>query len=219
LNSRDATILVICFLLSMVTVIPSLVIKYTAGQLGLDESVHSLFGKIGYSMFTGFVDELNKYIVIIAYAYRRREFDEPLAGILVAIVISLGFVTVDNAWHIFDDDKYSNTWRILTSIPVSMCLAVLMGYYTGMSKYGLDADDLSSFSFRIRGLLIATFFHGAYNFFLFMEEYKSLITLIVIGGLILLAQVVLNLFRARRLHLRLVYSRIKRNKTGSESVF
>jgi len=204
----------------MVTVVPSLVIKFTAAQLGLDESVHSLFGKIGFSMFTAFIDELNKYIVIIAYAYRKREFDEPLAGILVAVVISLGFVTVDNAWHILDNDKYADSWRILTSIPMSLCFAVLMGYYTGMSKYGLDADDLSSFSYRARGLIIATIFHGAYNFFLFMEEYKSLTTLIIIGLLILLSQVGLNLFRARRLHLRLVYSRLKRNKSGDhESLY
>lgn len=210
LNSRDSTILVRSFFLGMLTVIPALVIKFTAAQLGFDENVYSLFSRIGYSVFTAFNDEFNKYIVIIAYAYRRREFDEPLAGIMVAIMIGLGFVTAENAWHIREADDYANTWRVISSIPVSMAVASLMGYYSGLSKYGLDADDLSSFGLRIRGLITAVFFHGFYNFFLFMEEYDSLTTLIVIGILVLVLQLGLNLFRAYRLHSRLVYSRSKR---------
>lgn len=215
MNSKDSTILVVCFLISLITVIPALVIKYTAAELGLDENINSLFGRIGFSVFTGFIDELNKYIVIIAYAYRRREFDEPQAGIFVTMLIALGFVTGDNAWHIIQADKYSDTWRILTSIPMSLLVGVLMGFYSGMSKYGLDSDDLSSFGLRIRGLVTAALFHGFYNFFLFMEEYNSLITLIVIGIIIALFQVGICVFRARRLHSRLVYSRIRRTKGSS----
>ena len=174
--------------------------------------------RIGFSVFTAFIDELNKYIVIIAYAYRRREFDEPQAGIFVTMLIALGFVTGDNAWHIIQADKYADTWRILSSIPMSMLVGVLMGFYSGMSKYGLDSDDLSSFGLRIRGLVTATLFHGFYNFFLFMEEYNSLMTLIVIGALIVLLQVGLCIFRARRLHSRLVYSRMRRTKSGSGDI-
>ncbi len=218
LNSRDSTILVVCFLISLVTVIPALVIKYTAAELGFDENINSLFGRIGFSVFTAFIDELNKYIVIIAYAYRRREFDEPQAGIFVTMLIALGFVTGDNAWHIIQADKYSDTWRILTSIPMSLVVGVLMGFYSGMSKYGLDSDDLSSFGLRIRGLITAALFHGFYNFFLFMEEYRSLMVLIVIGILIALFQVGLCIFRARRLHSRLVYSRMRRTKGGSGDI-
>lgn len=214
LNSRDSTILFTSFFLGMITVIPALVIKYTASQLGFDENVTSLFSRIGYSVFSAFNDEFNKYIVIIAYAYRRREFDEPLAGILVATMIGLGFITANNAWHIMEADKYADTWRMLLSIPLSMAVATMMGFYSGLSKYGLDSDDLSSFGLRIRGLMTAVIFHGFYNFFLFMEEYQSLITLIVIGVLILLFQLALNLFRAFRLHSRLMYSRSKRRGSG-----
>jgi len=219
LNSRDSTILVVSFIISMITVIPALVIKYTASELGYDGATNSLFGRIGYSAFTAFIEELNKYIVIIAYAYRRKEFDEPLAGIMVTVLIGLGFVTIDNAWHILDADKYSDTWRILASIPMSMAVAVIMGFYAGMSKYGLDSDDLSSFGLRIRGLVTATIFHGFYNFFLFMEEYRSLTVLIVIVLLVVVFQIGLCLFRARRLHTRLIYSRLKRTKNSSESTF
>ena len=219
LNSRDSGILMVCFFMAMVTVIPALVIKYAATELGLTEKTYSLFGKIGYSVFSAFVDEINKYIIIIAYAYRKREFDEPVAGILVCIMIGLGFTTVENIWHIIDDDKFSGTWRMLTAIPMTIIVAIVLGYYSGLSKYGLDADDLSSFGLRVRGLLTAVFFHGFYNFFLFMEEYKSLTTLIVIAILIVTLQVSVNLLRAGRLHTRLKYSRRKRSGTSEEAIF
>ena len=219
LNSRDGTLLVNCFFISMLTVIPSVFIKYTASELGFNERIYSLFGKIGYSAFSAFVDELNKYIIIIAYAYRKREFDEPLAGILVCFMIAMGFTTIENAWHIIDADKYSDTWRMLAIIPVSLICAVIMGYYSGLSKYGLDADDLSSFGLRVRGLLTAVLFHGFYNFFLFMDEYRSLITLIVIFVIIALVQISILLLRTNRLHTRLKYSRRKRSGTSEEAVF
>jgi RsiW-degrading membrane proteinase PrsW (M82 family) len=216
LNSHDATVLVVSFFISIITVIPALVIKYTAAELGFNEHIYSLFGKIGYGLFVAFVFELNKYFVIIAYAYRQKEFDEPLAGILITLMIGLGFTTAENAWHMISGDDYSNSWRMLVSIPVAIVCAVVMGFYSGLSKYGLDSDDLSSFGMRIRGLFTAIVFHGFYNFFLFMEEYKSLITLITIGTLVILLQVGLNLIRAKRLHTRLAYSRKKRAKNWNE---
>lgn len=203
----------------MVCVVPALVIKNTAAELGFDERVSTLFGKIGYSAFISFIDELNKYIVIIAYAYRRKEFDEPLAGMLVGVMISMGFVTIDNAWHIMQADKYADTWRMLTTIPVNLAFGLIMGFYSGLSKYGLDSDDLNSFGLRIRGLLTATLFHTFYSFFLFMEEYESLVTLIVIGVLVLLIQIGSNLLRGFRLHKRLAYSRKKRSKSGGSTDF
>ena len=203
----------------MITVIPALIIKYAASELGFTELAYSLFGKIGFSAFNAFVDELNKYIIIIAYAYRKREFDEPLAGILVCVMIGLGFTTVENIWHILDDDKFAGTWRMFTAIPMSVTVAIILGYYSGLSKYGLDADDLSSFGLRLRGLLTAILFHSFYNFFLFMEEYKSLTVLIVIALLIVAVQIGINLLRAGRLHTRLKYSRRKRSGTSEEAIF
>lgn len=220
LNSRESTILVASFFIAMLCVIPALVIKNTAGELGYAErNMRTLFSKIGYSAFSAFVDEFNKYIVIISFAYRKKEYDEPMAGILVTIMIAMGFLTIDNAWHVFQADKYSDTWRMLTSIPVGICVAIIMGYYSGLSKYGLDSDDLSSFGLRLRGLLAATFFHGFYHFFLFMEDYKSLTTVIVIGVILLLFQVGSNLLRASRLHKRLSYSRKKRSRSNSSLEF
>ncbi len=227
LNSRDSTILVVSFFIAIVTVIPVFMIKFTAAQLGFkpengEYSVASniLFSNLGYAFFSSFVDEVLKYMVIAAYAYRRKEFDEPLAGILVAIMIALGFTLGENLLYtILDDQQYTGTWRMLTAIPASMCFAVILGYNSGMSKYGLDSDDLSSMGLRMRGLFVATIFHAFYFFFLFLKDYKSVMTLMVIAGIILLFQVGLSLFRARRLHVRLMYSRSRRSKQTYDNPF
>lgn len=227
LNSRDSSVLVFSFLIAILTVVPSLMIKFAAAQLGFkpetgEYSVASniLFANLGYAFFSSFIDEFNKYMVIAAYAYRRKEFDEPLAGILVSVMIAMGFTLGENLYFILsENDQYAGTWRMLTAIPASLSFAVILGYNSGMSKYGLDSDDLSSMGLRMRGLFTATLFHALYFFFLFLKDYKSIMTLMVIAGVILLIQVVLALFRARRLHVRLMYSRSRRSKQALENPF
>lgn len=227
LNSRDSTILVVSFLIAITTVIPAHMIKFTAGQLGFRQesgeySVVSnvLFANMAYAFFASFVDELNKYIVIVAYSYRRKEFDEPLAGILVAVMIALGFSFSENLLHIYlDDQHFSGTWRMLTNTPASLCFAVILGFNSGMSKYGLDTDDLSSMGLRLKGLFLATLYHAFYFFILFLSDYKSVMNFMVIVLVILLVQVGLALFRARRLHVRLMYSRSRRAKQSFENPF
>jgi RsiW-degrading membrane proteinase PrsW (M82 family) len=229
LNSRDSTILIVSFLIATITVIPSLMIKFSAKSLGfeLHTGVASgagniLFQNLGYVLFSGFIDELNKYIVIAAYAYRRKEFDEPMAGILAAVMIALGFSLSENVWYIFSENKLffgANAWRMLVSIPASLCFAVIMGFNAGMSKYGLDSDDLSSMGLRMKGLFLATLYHAAFFFFLTVEEYAPIMPFIVVLTLLLLFQVGLALFRAKKLHVRLMYSRSRRAKQSYDNPF
>jgi RsiW-degrading membrane proteinase PrsW (M82 family) len=226
LNSRDSGILMVSFLMAMLTVIPAIMIRKTAEELGykLETSYSTannvLFVNMGIAFFTAFIDELNKYIVIVAYAYRRKEFDEPLAGILVAVMIALGFTLSQNIFYILrEDDNYLGTWRMLSSIPFSMCFAVVLGFNAGMSKYGLDSDDLSSFGLRMKGLFLAILYHAFYDFFQFVEDFQPVSFLVTIVIIVLLGQVGLSLFRARRLHVRLMYSRSRRNKQASDNPF
>ena len=226
LNSRDSGILVVSFLMATLTVIPAIMIRKTAEELGFKlETSYStvnniLFTNLGIAFFSAFIDELNKYIVIVAYAYRRKEFDEPLAGILVAVMIALGFTLSQNLFFIFrEDSNYLNTWRMFSSIPFSICFAIILGFNAGMSKYGLDSDDLSSFGLRMKGLFLAVLYHAFYDFFLFVEDYGSVSFILTVVILVLLGQVALSLFRARRLHVRLMYSRSRRNKQSMDSPF
>ncbi len=211
LNSRSGTVMFMTYLISILVVIPSIVIKSTAGEFGINQNVTTLFGKIGYGFFTAFVDEFNKYIVIIAFLYRKKEFDEPLAGIILCVMIGLGFITGDNIIHTFlPGDMYAGTWRMFGGIAMSIPVAMSMGFYTGMSKYGMDSDDVNSLIYRWRGLIMATFWHGFYNFFLFMEEYSTLTPLIIISLIFLFGHIITIVFKSLKLHSRLLTSRRKR---------
>jgi hypothetical protein len=57
---------------------------------------------------------------------------------------------------------------------------------------------------------MATFWHGFYNFFLFMEDYRDLLFLIILGVLFLIGHLVSIVFKALKLHSRLITSRRKR---------
>jgi len=211
LNSKSGTVMFMTYLISVIVVIPAIVIKSTAAEFGINYQVTTLFGKIGFGMFTAFVDEFNKYIVIIAFLYKKKEFDEPLAGIILCLFIGLGFATGDNIIHHFlPEDIYSGTWRMPMGVIFSIPVAISMGFYTGMSKYGMDTDDVNSLIYRWRGLIMATFWHGFYNFFLFMEEYATLSPLIGIGAILLLGHMVAIIFKSLKLHSRLITSRRKR---------
>jgi RsiW-degrading membrane proteinase PrsW (M82 family) len=215
LNSHDPKVMVNSFILAIIPVIPAMVIKYTASEFRFDENtLDTLFGKIGYGLFLGVLFELLKYMVIVAYSFRQREFDEPLAGILITLMIGLGFTFGENAWYILSGSEfYSGTWRLLISIPAALACATTMGFYAGLSKYGFDTDDVGSFGLRMRGLGTAILFQSFYNFFLNMKEYKDLVGLIVIGTIAISGLLTWNIFRARRLHTRLIYSRKRREKT------
>jgi RsiW-degrading membrane proteinase PrsW (M82 family) len=213
LNSRNYSLMLLCFILGAVCVIPAYIIKFTALEMGLSDKSSTLFGKIGTSAFQAFIDEFNKYIVIIAFAYKKKEFDEPLAGILITLMIGMGFVTADNIMHMLStNDKFSDTWRVITLVPVSVLFAIIMGFNAGMSRYGLDTDDVNSFLLRFRGLFVATLFHTFYKFILFMEEYKSLMFIITLVGLAGIILAFYLYFKAIRLHKRLVASRKRKSK-------
>lgn len=208
LNNRNYSLLLMCFLLGGVCVIPANIVKFTAYEMGLADISNSFFGKIGFSAFDAFIDEFNKYIVIIAFAYKKKEFDEPLAGIVITLMIAMGFVTAENLGHMLaENDKFSDTWRVVTLVPVSILFAIMMGFNAGLSRYGLDTDDINSFLLRIRGLFIATLFHTFYKFNLFLEDYQSMIWLIVVVSVIALIISFMFIGKAQRLHKRLISSR------------
>ena len=61
-------------------------------------------------VLSGFVEELAKWVVLVAAVYHWDEFDEPLDGVVYGVAVALGFATLENllfvarlglgvAWH------------------------------------------------------------------------------------------------------------------------
>ena len=54
--------------------------------------------------------------------------------------------------------------RSLTAVPAHATFAILMGYYMGIAKFSNH-----KWAYNLFGLLSAIIFHGAYDFFLFVD--------------------------------------------------
>ena len=51
------------------------------------------------------------------------------------------------------------------SVPAHATFAILMGYYVGLAKF----DKANSSRYMLAGIFWAVFFHGAFDFFLFLQ--------------------------------------------------
>lgn len=185
-NKEPRTNLIVSFLLGCISIIPAAEAE-TALRGVVDGSVTALaifcFAVIGGS------EEIAKFLCLRFYSYNKKSFDEPLDGIVYSLMVGMGFATVENILYVF---KYAEVGRgvqvglqrMFMSVPAHAAFAVLMGYYVGKAKFGGN-----KFFLMIWGLLLAIFFHGAYDFFLFYQTMTyygaNADTLLLIGGAIL----------------------------------
>jgi RsiW-degrading membrane proteinase PrsW (M82 family) len=110
------------------------------------------------------VEEFSKYIVVKYYAQNNREFNEPFDGIVYAVMVSMGFAALENVLYVFQYGISTGITRAFTAVPAHATFGILMGYFMGKAKFSKN-----KMKFNLIGLLIATFFHGAYDFFLFIN--------------------------------------------------
>lgn len=116
-------------------------------------------------------EEGMKYLVLRWYCYRQPEFDEPYDGIMYAVTVSMGFAGVENILYVMEGG-YSVAWlRMLSAVPAHAIFGVAMGYFVGKAKFN---PIVSPWFTRMMGLGLAVILHGAYDFFLFQQEYLYL---------------------------------------------
>jgi RsiW-degrading membrane proteinase PrsW (M82 family) len=115
------------------------------------------------------VEEFSKYVVVRYFAQRNKEFDEPFDGIVYAVMVSMGFATLENVLYVFVYGFETGVFRAFTAVPAHATFAILMGYYMGKAKFSNNR-----IFFNMMGLLIATAFHGAYDFFLFIKSFPGI---------------------------------------------
>ncbi|CAL1517018.1 PrsW family glutamic-type intramembrane protease [Chitinophaga sp. MM2321] len=178
-----------CFLLGMVCVVLPLVIQALGLQIGLRENTGTFLGTAVFAYgVVGLSEELAKFLVLRFYAYPKKAFNEPLDGIVYSVMIGMGFATLENIAYVAQFGFRTGVARMFLSVPAHATFAVLMGYYAGLAKFIPQKTD----ALLLRGLLIAVFFHGSFDFFLFLGNNifllgASLITLYIAGKLSLKA--------------------------------
>ena len=82
----------------LLTLIPG---KLTTELLPLLDQNHLLGVFIKAFFVVGLVKESSKYVVVRHIAQRNKEFDEPFDGIVYAVMVSMGFATLENILYVY----------------------------------------------------------------------------------------------------------------------
>ena len=98
------------------------------------------------------------------FAQARKAFNEPFDGIVYAVMVSMGFAATENIVYVFESGFETALLRAITAIPAHATFGILMGYFMGKAKFSNNKIVLN-----LTGLLLAVIFHGAYDFFLFID--------------------------------------------------
>lgn len=109
-------------------------------------------------------EEFSKYVIVRYYAQRSNEFNEQYDGIIYAVMVSMGFAAVENIMYVIEGGITTGIVRAFTAIPAHATFAIIMGYFMGKAKFSNQ-----KWKWNLIGLLCAVIFHGAYDFFLFIN--------------------------------------------------
>jgi protease PrsW len=142
------------------------------------------------------VEEFSKFFFVRFILFPNKNFNEPFDGIVYAVMVSMGFATLENIMYVFEYGFETGLLRMFTAVPAHATFGVLMGYYLGKAKFTKSRN----LYFGILALCIPTIFHGTYDYFWFIGEEKNIWTGIWMFSIVsLLIGVVLSV-SAIRLH-------------------
>ncbi|WP_417857172.1 PrsW family intramembrane metalloprotease [Xanthomarina gelatinilytica] len=110
------------------------------------------------------IEEFSKYIIVRYFAQPNKEFNEPYDGIIYAVMVSMGFAATENIMYVMEGGYQVALLRAFTAVPAHATFAVLMGYFMGKAKFAKHPSK-----YNLLGLFLAVLFHGAYDFFLFID--------------------------------------------------
>lgn len=167
------------FVVGCASTIPAMLLQYQFQDL---EDGDSLMATAIFAFaVVGFTEELSKFLLLRFFIYPNDEFNEPMDGIVYAVMVSMGFATVENLIYVLTNDGGINTaiGRAFTAVPAHAAFAILMGSYIGLAKFVPERRNYYMFI----GLGLAIFFHGLYDFFLLQKVYQGLGAL-AIGALV-----------------------------------
>ena len=112
-------------------------------------------------ILSGFVEELAKWVVLVAAIYHWEEFDEPLDGVVYGVAVALGFATLENVLFVARLGLGVAWMRALFAVPAHALFGATMGYYAGRCKF-----DRGGKLWRDRALCLfmPIVFHGCYDY-------------------------------------------------------
>ena len=148
-----------------------------------DPSKH--IGSLLYFAFvrTAFVEEFLKLGVLLLIPFNSKEFNEPMDGIVYAVMIGMGFAVTENIIYCLPSNDFTLAlFRDFTAVPAHFVFGVILGYYVGLAKF----NSQKKIKYISLGLFFSILVHGLYDIFLFQrfdDWLMILATFVLLGGL------------------------------------
>jgi len=110
------------------------------------------------------IEEFSKYVMVWGFLQPKRWFNEPFDGIVYAVMVSMGFAAVENVMYVLQGGMDVALVRAFSAVPAHATFGIIMGFFMGKAKFSKNR-----IMWNFTGLMSAILFHGAYDFFLFIN--------------------------------------------------
>lgn len=165
--------LALCFIVGALATVPVVEIERWvfagAGErpFPMHKTLLMTFGVIS------FVEEATKFALLIILAFPHKFFNEPIDGIVYAVLIAMGFATWENVAYADRFGLQTVLLRALTAVPAHVVFAIIQGYFAGLAKFDPPRQSI----LLARGLGLAVLFHGLYDLLILQNWSKWLVVL------------------------------------------
>jgi RsiW-degrading membrane proteinase PrsW (M82 family) len=140
---------------------------------------------IGCFLVIGPVEEIAKFLTVRLWVYRRREFDEPIDGIVYASAAALGFASLENALYVLDFHAHGVRWglfvtRAFLAVPGHVLFSSMWGYALGRARFRRYPI--------FRMVALGAILHGSYDFLALLPGTRPLVLLLVAALVVLVVR-------------------------------
>ena len=202
-NREPLGLLILSFFMGVLSIIPAVIF-----QIALTKPVERIMGEgifyiaVFSYLIVALSEEYSKFLAVRFVPYRRKAFDDPFDGILYAVMVSMGFATLENIGYVFQHGFGTGILRMFLSVPAHATFGVLMGYHIGLAKF----DPVNRKRHMILAICWPVLFHGTFDFFLFLPRNDW-------NGWLLFGGAVVSFIVAVKLSLKLIRRKQEMSKT------
>jgi protease PrsW len=173
------TLLLISFLYGALSTVITLFVSYPINAFLLTKPDDVVSQFINAFFKVALLEEASKFIFVRFILYRNSNFNEPFDGIVYAVMVSMGFATLENVMYVYEYGLVTGLLRMFTAVPAHAVFGIMMGYYLGRAKFTLGRE----IAYSLLALVVPTLFHGAYDYFWFIAEIKGVYAGIWVGSI------------------------------------
>ena len=108
-NREPSLNLILSFILGIASIIPAFYI-----ETFLDRQIANDAAGLAIKSFfiIALTEEACKFLMLRAYAYRQKSFDEPFDGIVYSVMVSMGFATLENILYVYGSSHSGQGYQV-----------------------------------------------------------------------------------------------------------